>query len=129
MWIYYIFDIKLITLLNFLRAEKIGKKKKKQQKSKTKPTATRKKLNNSQKNFCNLIFTDFWLLCQGLGPAISSTTQLRIQFFCLHICLLAMLKSLLNPFCHKVNLPSSCIICLQGIFTICETETNFKLQV
>lgn len=43
MWIYYIFDIKLITLLNFLRAEKIGKKKKKPAKIQNQTYSNKKK--------------------------------------------------------------------------------------
>lgn len=130
MWTYYIFGIKLIILLNFPRKEKKILKNPPPKSTKTSNPDLQqqeKNPNNNNKTLCNLIFIDFWLLCQGLGPAISSTTQLHIQFSYLHICLLAVLKSPLNPFCHKVSLPSSCIICLQGIFAICETETNFKL--
>lgn len=130
MWIYYIFGIKLIILLNFLRKEKKKFKKSPTKINKTlKPrlTATRKKPQQQQQTPLQFNIHRFLTSVPGTGSAISSTTRLHIQFSYLHICLLAVLKSPLNPFCHKVSLPSSCIICLQGIFAICETETNFKL--
>lgn len=67
MWIYYIFDIKLITLLNFLRAEKIGKKKKKTAKIQNQTYSNKKKAQQQPKEFLQFNIHRFLASVSGIG--------------------------------------------------------------